>query len=168
MLWAFDGGRLTHSVSRRLHKPRTRRARMVEQSSTHFCLNWRKSGWTRWIRPALLGRKTSQVQANVSEMADRLKVDLQKRLCKFRAVAKNHVELGWGSIGMTSKRNSDVHREWRQADRPTPGSVPRHEAALACIEGRLPWQPWPVVPQHLRTRLEHTFRIADWRGSRTC
>ena len=69
---------------------------MVEQSSTHFCLNWRKSGWTRWIRPALLGRKTSQVQANISEMADRLKVDLQKRLCKFHAVAKNHVELGLG------------------------------------------------------------------------
>jgi hypothetical protein len=130
---AFDGGRSAHSVSTPSSQAPKRRARMVEQSSTLFCLNWRESGWTRWIRLAFLEIKASQVQVDTNAMAQRLKVDLQKRLCNFHAMAKKHVESGclaardqnsWRSIGTTSKRKSDVHRDWRQADRAAPGNVP--------------------------------------------
>jgi hypothetical protein len=52
--------------------PRTRWARMVEQSSTHFCLNWRKSGSTNMDPTGVAEGKASQVHAHVSEMAERL------------------------------------------------------------------------------------------------
>jgi hypothetical protein len=44
---------------------------MVEQSSTHFCLNWRKSGSTN-MDPTGVAEGKASVQAHVSEMAERL------------------------------------------------------------------------------------------------
>jgi len=70
-------------------------AKMPEQSSAHFYLNWTKERIDEMDAAlASLEAKASQVQADSKAKADQLIADLKKRRDEFQATAKKQAEAG--------------------------------------------------------------------------